>query len=117
MVEIIIHAIALVIVVVTFFCWFPVIMVDGLSMYPTLKDRQLLLSTRIFVKPVAGCVYVYESPQGETVIKRLSHVREGKYYFVGDNKDHSFDSRHYGGVYRDCIISKVLFTKKKEVIN
>lgn len=117
MVEVIIYAIALVIAVVAFFGWFPIIMVDGLSMYPTFKHKQLLLSTRIFVKPVAGCVYVYESPQGETVIKRLWFERDGKYYFVGDNKDHSFDSRHYGGVYRDCIISKVLCTKKKEVIN
>lgn len=110
--------------VVALFCalWllsvvFPIIWVDGVSMYPTFTHKQLLLSTRIFIKPVSGCVYVYESPQGDIVIKRLSHVREEKYYFVGDNKDHSFDSRHYGGVYKDCIISKVLFTKKREVIN
>ena len=117
MVEYVLYVVALFCALWLLSAMFPIIWVDGVSMYPTFTHKQLLLSTRIFVKPVAGCVYVYESPQGETVIKRLWFEREGKYYFVGDNKDHSFDSRHYGGVYRDCIISKVLFTKKKEVIN
>ena len=92
---------------------FPIIWIDGNSMYPALKDRQFCISTRFFKYPVPDKVYVYESPQGEIVVKRFMFERKSGCYFVGDNRDHSFDSRHYGGVDRSCIIARVLFVKKE----
>ncbi len=37
-----------------------------------------------------------------------ARVAEGQYYLVGDNRDHSYDSRSYGAVPRGSIFGKVI---------
>jgi phage repressor protein C with HTH and peptisase S24 domain len=98
--------------------FFPIIIVDGVSMCPTYQDRQLLLATRLFRynKLKAGRVYVFHSPSGEVVIKRLAYEKDGMCYFLGDNEEESFDSRYYGYVPKSMIIAKIVFTKKKKEV-
>lgn len=107
--------------VVTFF------RVDGHSMDPTLHDGQLL--------PVVLVGYVLEQPRkndivivqyeaglqtrfvkrvlgvpGDTVIVRDSPVvlKKDEYYVVGDNRNHSTDSRTYGPIKRSQIIGRLV---------
>lgn len=97
----------------------PTVEIDGTSMYPTYRDGQKVLGTRVFNKaqPKLGSVYVYtrlnEDCEQYLVVKRLTKLKiceQGLVlcYFEGDNKDDSFDSRHYGWVSANNIIAKVI---------
>ena len=92
------------------FCAFPLIEVVGDSMFPTYHDGQLLPSMRVarFVPLCDGRVYVFRSPDGKTVIKRLAYHDKRKCYFLGDNATVSYDSRAYGYVDRRNIVAVVL---------
>ena len=92
------------------FCAFPLIRVVGDSMFPTYHDGQLLPSMRVarFVPLCDGRVYVFRSPNGKTVIKRLAYHDKRKCYFLGDNATVSYDSRAYGYVDRKNIVAIVL---------
>ena len=89
---------------------FPFIRVVGDSMFPTYIDGQLLPSMRVarFVPLYDGRVYVFRSPDGKTVIKRLAYHDKRKCYFLGDNATVSYDSRAYGYVDRRNIVAVVL---------
>ena len=89
---------------------FPFIRVVGDSMFPTYHDGQFLPSMRVtrFVPLHDGRVYVFRSPYGETVIKRLAYHDKRKCYFLGDNAIVSHDSRAYGYVDRKNIVAVVL---------
>lgn len=89
---------------------FPFIRVVGDSMFPTYRDGQLLPSMRVtrFVSLCDGRVYVFRSPDGKTVIKRLAYHDKRKCYFLGDNATISHDSRAYGYVDRRNIVAVVL---------
>lgn len=85
--------------------FFPVITICGYSMYPTLNDGEIFIGRRVFrkTKCKVGEIYVYKAPDYEGkgkevkyVIKRLASIKEGKYYFLGDNLSDSQDSRMYG---------------------
>ena len=89
---------------------FPFIRVVGDSMFPTYHDGQFLPSMRVarFVALHDGRVYVFRSPDGKTVIKRLAYHDKRKCYFLGDNATVSYDSRAYGYVDRKNIVAVVL---------
>ena len=112
--------IAIVIVVLSLLYYlFPFIEICGESMLPTYFDGEILIGRRITKnsKFQIGKAYVYthSSPYSEeekiVVIKRLTAISaDGKrLFFVGDNRDHSYDSRDYGFVSKDEVIAKVLF--------
>lgn len=97
-----------------FLILFPVVEIDGTSMCPTFEDKDKLRCTRIFKKLEIGSIYVYKRmEEGEEylVVKRLSNIsKQGDItycYFLGDNSEHSLDSRHYGWIDSRNIIAKV----------
>lgn len=102
---------------------FPVIQTDGRSMLPTYKSGAYLLGMRLFKykRLQRGKCYVYvrydEEGEPHIVIKRLKYftrIRDQVYcHFEGDNKDESYDSRHYGYINAENIIAKVLWQIKK----
>ncbi len=81
-----------------FYFLFPVILVVGDSMCPTYKDGKFLFSMRVLFKSQmrVNDVYAYKSPEGRIAIKRLTMIKNGKYFFEGDNREISHDSRDYG---------------------
>lgn len=103
---------------------FPIIQVVGDSMSPTYNDSEFLICTRVFYKSKlkVGDVIVYHSPEGRIVIKRIEKILRDKvifnktlfnesdtYYFcVGDNLEHSHDSRVYGYISSKSIVCKVI---------
>lgn len=101
---------------------FPLAKVSGRSMLPTFKDGSLLLTTRLFnrYKLEIGQVYVYtrtdEEGQEHLVVKRLTNTTSLPYkgyeyllFFEGDNAEESYDSRQYGFINAEQIISKVIW--------
>jgi signal peptidase I len=95
-------------------------------MEPTLHDRQLLavdLLTYRFREPARGDVVIvtYSGDKRVRFVKRILGVagdtvmvldlpiklEEGQFYVVGDNRDHSTDSRVYGPIGKEQIIGKI----------
>ena len=99
-----------IVILTALFYVFPFIRVVGDSMFPTYHDGQFLPSMRVtrFVPLHDGRVYVFRSPDGKTVIKRLAYHDKRKCYFLGDNATVSYDSRAYGYVDRKNIVAVVL---------
>jgi signal peptidase I len=132
---------------------FQVARVDGLSMAPTLEDRDRLIVNKfvyelgdprpgdivmlyyppepekMFVKRVIaeegdtvrideGRVYVNDVPLHDDYIPEefRSHddmapkvIEEGHYFVMGDHRNNSLDSRHWGPVPKKYIVGKVKF--------
>lgn len=107
---------------------YKIAIVDGESMYPTLKHKQhILVNSKVELKHLkSGNIYVYippnapkENPEDFKVIKRLIKITpipprylDSLYWFEGDNKDHSEDSRLYGYVTLKDIKYRVVYYKK-----
>ena len=97
---------------------FPLVKVCGYSMFPTYIDGQFLFIKRVLHKSKCkvGEVYVYVPPyvseDEKFVIKRLDHIsKDGKYYFLGDNSNDSYDSRYYGYVDSKNVVAHILNRK------
>ena len=109
---------------VTIHHMFPLVNVCGCSMFPTYRDGEIILSTRIFrkdkIKP--GDIMVFKQPYDKErlLIKRVSEVFRGKdgkiqsIFFLGDNSPDSYDSRNFGYVLVEDLVSKVIKPRKKE---
>ena len=92
-------------------------------MYPTLKDGEVYLGLRVFSPRLIqkGKIYAIKIPRELAtsrdrvwLIKRLTnHTRNKKFcYFVGDNKDYSYDSRFFGSLEKSCVRYLVLWRIK-----
>lgn len=83
-------------------------------MKPTFESGQIVFSSGIpyfFIEPKKGDIVIFREPRGGLrAIKRISSVKNGKVYVLGDNKGGSIDSSTYGMVRRKNIVAKVIFT-------
>ena len=97
--------------------------VEGESMAPTYKSGDRLLVSSIpllFSKLYRGDIVIIQHPKDETkeIVKRIigvagdkiegQEIGEDESYVLGDNKNKSEDSRHFGLVKKNQIIGKVL---------
>ena len=95
---------------------FPLIQVCGDSMYPTYFDGEIIFGTKLYRKSKLkkGDVIIYKSPnENRTVIKRIDHIitdirGDLRFYCLGDNSEHSYDSRSYGYVSSIRLVCKVI---------
>ena len=80
-------------------------------MLPSYQNGDILFSRRIFGKKKCevGNVYVFHPPydKHKMVVKRLTGLVDGKYFFEGDNKELSQDSRHYGLVDPELVVAEI----------
>lgn len=86
--------------------------VHGYSMMPTLRPGDIVLAQRRRAK--ANDVIIF-SRAGKEVIKRIRSIEDGKYYVVGDNLQHSTDSRHYGFINKSDILGNIMIVLPKSV--
>ena len=100
------------------------IIAQGQSMEPAIKNGDVLIVSRLrygirlpwrqkylirWALPKAGETVVFYTPTGELAVKRCSSLfDERRFYAEGDNSLASYDSRSYGSVPVDNIIGKVL---------
>lgn len=98
--------------------------VEGVSMAPTLPDGALVAVGPVRSRARVGSVVVVRRPEGSEHLKRVvatagewfrredgstSIVPSGNVAVVGDNRDGSTDSRHYGPVRREDVLAVARF--------
>ncbi len=102
-----------------------IIVVRGDSMLPTLNDGDFVLIDK---KPKAYsmgdiCVLIPPDDDNKIVIKRITKImgldiHNGKsntnFWFLGDNRNNSYDSREYGWVKEELIEGRVIKQWKKK---
>jgi len=84
--------------------------IEGDSMLPTYKSGSLVLVDLGSPSFTVGDVVMAKHPRADYyVIKRIIGISAlDKYYLIGDNQNHSIDSRHYGLVSRKNIIGRII---------
>jgi signal peptidase I len=103
---------------------FDLMIVEGHSMEPAVRNGTVLVVNRLkyglrfpwqrgflirWSAPKPGEVVVFYTPAGQIAVKRCEKKTEtGDFIVLGDNRRQSFDSRSYGPVPADHIIGKVL---------
>lgn len=89
--------------------------VEDRSMEPVFKSGDFILVNKLaysFTSPRKGDVIILKHPKEKDrfLIKRISLITNSDEYFVvGDNKNFSQDSRHFGSIKKYSIVGKVLF--------
>jgi signal peptidase I len=123
-------------VIFTLFAFrFTLVRIHGNSMEPTFHDGQFKFVDRKYYKEhynefapkgqkktiytlanLEDKVYVIITPDNVLAIKRLVSVaqtlQKPYFWFEGDNKDHSIDSRNYGFIEGESILGEVITAKQ-----
>lgn len=108
------------VVLILIYHLFPLVQVCGESMYPTYLDGEIIIGTKLYRKSKlkVGDVILYKSPREDrTVIKRISDIKDARgvlyFYCLGDNSEHSHDSRSYGYISSKSLVCKVINQRRK----
>lgn len=82
--------------------------VRGCSMEPTIMDLDMIIVCRLGeAKP--GDIVVAKAPDPlGLVVKRVADIQGEDIYLLGDNRNNSRDSRHFGPVSRDDIVGVIV---------
>ena len=93
--------------------FFGIVKVDGDSMYPTLKDGEYVVMKITDDVEVGDIIILHVDYEygmtSEYIIKRVAEIAaDGSVYVLGDNAEHSFDSRQCGYFPREIIRGKVI---------
>ena len=78
-------------------------------MAPTFREGDNVLVSSIpyfFSNPKVGDIVILK--REKYIIKRITKMRNGKFFLVGDNKKESTDSRNFGWVSEKEILGKVI---------
>jgi hypothetical protein len=86
--------------------------VGGSSMRPALLSGDTVVAFRR--KPHEGDI-VLARHGGREIIKRVGRREGDKYYLVGDNRQESTDSRHYGFISKNDILGTIMIILPKAV--
>lgn len=125
--KVIITILAVVITVFLLIFLFPIVRVEGDSMFPTFREGRLLWCRRLFRfnknKCKKGKIYVIHLRDEEDgspyfIVKRLKDIYPYKgsvlYDFRGDNTLVSYDSRQHGLFKSDAVVAKVIGNYKNK---
>ena len=91
--------------------------VEDISMIPTLRAGDYVIVNKLsylFKKPSRGDIIVFRHPEnGRFLIKRIAEVEDSEYFVLGDNKEFSTDSRHFGAINKNLVVGKVWLQAKQ----
>lgn len=91
--------------------------ISGDSMMPTLRSGDNVLVNRLYyllAKPKIGDIVALKDPRDKKIlIKRISEIKNGQYFVLGDNKTASVDSRTFGWIKKKDIIGKLVYPHDK----
>jgi len=92
--------------------------VEDVSMEPTLKAGDYVMINKLsylFRRPSIGDIVVFRHPSDNQnfLIKRIAEVKDSRYFVLGDNREFSTDSRHFGSIGRNLIVGKVWLHAKQ----
>ncbi|MBI3109537.1 S26 family signal peptidase [Candidatus Daviesbacteria bacterium] len=76
-------------------------------MLPTLKEGQEVLTFN-WSRPKKGDVVVIKHDDKE-MVKRIQKIDGNLRYVMGDNRQESTDSRHFGSINKSQIVGKVIY--------
>ena len=86
--------------------------ISGSSMMPTFKDGDTVLVNRLaylFGFPKIRDIVALKDPRdGKVLIKRVTKIVDSRYFVLGDNLEHSTDSRKFGMIGKSEIVGKVI---------
>lgn len=85
-----------------FHTFFEFAVVEGYSMYPTLRPRSIVVVRKYYVITPNEVVKAIDN-QGFTVVKRVAWVKDDTVFLVGDNKEESIDSRYLGAIAKNKV--------------
>ena len=81
--------------------------VVGTSMLPALKPNHIVLAIKTRKVNVGDIVII--AHDGKEKIKRISALKNGKVFVVGDNQAESTDSRQFGLLSTADIVGRVIW--------
>jgi signal peptidase I len=121
----IISALGVALVLKVFF--FDIVITQGESMSPAIKNGNVLVINRLaygfrpfpydrylcrWALPEKDNVIVFYTPSGDLAVKRCAEaLDDGSFFALGDNSLKSYDSRSYGPVPFDNILGRVIGIK------
>lgn len=87
--------------------------ITGISMQPLLQPgEEILINPYAYKKALPQIndlvVAIHPNKEDLEIVKRISHItEEGTFFLLGDNLNHSTDSRGFGTISLDKIVGKV----------
>ena len=93
--------------------------IEDSSMEPVLKAGDYIVVNKLayaFSNPSKGDIIVMKHPKEKDrfLVKRIELVTKSKkLYVIGDNKNYSQDSRHFGPIVKNLIIGKLFLHIKQ----
>ena len=81
-------------------------------MVPTLPPGKIVIGLRVFKRLKPGHVIVFRQDDKE-MIKRVSKLSTDGIFVVGDQPEHSIDSRHFGPISHKQVVARVVYPRVK----
>lgn len=80
------------------------------SMLPTLRPGDMILTNKW--APISSGQIVVAKTGHRLLLKRVERVRRGEVFLIGDNPEHSRDSRQFGWIPKRNVLGVVFFVKR-----
>lgn len=77
-------------------------------MEPKYSPGDFIVVARAFKPKIGDVVVVNDHELGHRILKRIVKIQGKRFFVEGDNRNHSRDSRHFGGVNKKQLRGKVI---------